>query len=77
MKKVNTEFKQLKSASNFTIMLHAYNAVLECNGGFYGNECNMTCEHCNKTSPDCLQINGSCLYGCESIHWEGEKCDGS
>ena len=50
--------------------------ITECIIGFYGHECNMTCEHCNKTSPGCLQINGSCLHGCESNQWEGEKCDG-
>lgn len=56
--------------------IHAFIFALECIDGFYGSECNMTCEHCNKTFPGCLQINGSCLYGCENIHWEGDKCDG-
>lgn len=49
---------------------------LECTDGYYDNDCNSTCDHCNKSSPGCRQSDGHCLHGCESIFWESPKCDG-
>lgn len=38
---------------------------LECISGYYGENCNITCSHCNSSAPSCDRHNGYCLFGCE------------
>ena len=37
---------------------------LGCVDGFFGQQCNLTCDYCNKSSPGCQQADGHCLHGC-------------
>lgn len=47
-------------------------AVLECDKGAYGIECNGTCGHCRDIK-QCSNVNGSCLTGCDG-GYKGDLC---
>lgn len=44
---------------------HSFVLFLECISGYYGENCNITCSHCNSSAPSCDRHNGYCLFGCE------------
>ena len=53
--------------------MHLCNAVLECDDGDYGINCNETCGHCSEAS-QCHHITGVCSDTCKP-GYQGIMCD--
>lgn len=50
---------------NVSPLSHSFVLFLECISGYYGENCNITCSHCNSSAPTCNRYNGYCLFGCQ------------
>lgn len=50
---------------NTIVFPHTFMTFPECIIGFYGENCNKTCTHCNSSAPSCDRHYGHCLFGCE------------
>lgn len=61
---------------SFQIYSSVLFSLLECNAGYYGNNCSSRCGHC-LDNVTCHYITGNCLNGCHTGYEEPMCTEGN